>query len=61
MPYDITYMWHLKYGTSDRVYETETDSDIESRLVVAEGGGGLGEGRIGSLGLADVNWFIFIA
>ena len=29
-------------------------SDIENRLVVAKGEG-LGEGRIGSLGLADAN------
>ena len=54
-------MWNLKYGTSDCIYEAETDSDIENRLVVARGCGGLGDGRTGSLGLADANWFIFIA
>ena len=26
MPYDITYMWNLKYDTSELIYKTETDS-----------------------------------
>ena len=26
MPYDITYMWNLKYDTNELIYETETDS-----------------------------------
>ena len=26
IPYDITYMWNLKYGTSEHIYKTETDS-----------------------------------
>ena len=26
MPYDITYMWNLKYGTNEPIYKTETDS-----------------------------------
>ena len=26
MPYDITYMWKLKYDTNEPVYERETDS-----------------------------------
>ena len=25
MPYDITYMWSLKYDTSELICETETD------------------------------------
>ena len=25
-PYDITYMWNLKYDTNEPIYETETDS-----------------------------------
>ena len=42
IPYDITYMWNLKYGTNERIYKTEIDSDIENRLVAAKGrrGGG---------------------
>ena len=26
IPYDITYMWDLKYDTNELIYETETDS-----------------------------------
>ena len=26
IPYDITYMWNLKYDTNEPIYETETDS-----------------------------------
>ena len=26
IPYDITYMWNLKYGTKEPMYKTETDS-----------------------------------
>ena len=26
IPYDITYMWDLKYDTDELIYETETDS-----------------------------------
>ena len=28
IPYDITYMWNLKYDTNEPIYETETDSQI---------------------------------
>ena len=52
IPYDITYMWNLKYGTNDPIYKTETDSDIENRLVVVKGEGmgqieefGVGRGK----------------
>ena len=33
IPYDTTYMWNLKYGTNEPIYESETDSDRENRLV----------------------------
>ena len=26
LPYDITYIWNLKYGTNGAIYKTETDS-----------------------------------
>ena len=26
IPYDITYMWNLKYGTNDSFYTIEKDS-----------------------------------
>ena len=32
MPYDIIYMWKLKYDTNEPIYETDT----ENRLVVAK-------------------------
>ena len=32
IPYDITYMWNLKYGTNELIYKTEVDSDIEIDL-----------------------------
>ena len=38
IPYDIIYMWNLKYGTKAPIYKIEIDSlDIENRLVVAKG------------------------
>ena len=45
MPYDITYIWKLKYDTNELIYKPETD--IENRLVVAK------EGRVGKGGM---NW-----
>ena len=26
IPYDITYMWNLKYNTNEPIYKAETDS-----------------------------------
>ena len=26
IPYNITYMWNLKYGTNEPIYRTETNS-----------------------------------
>ena len=34
------------------------DVRIETRLVVAKGEGGVGEGWVGSLGFADANYFM---
>ena len=28
IPYDIVYMWNLKYGTNELIYRTETNSWI---------------------------------
>ena len=36
IPYDITYTWNLKCDTDKLIYGTETDSNIENRLVVAK-------------------------
>ena len=27
IPYDITYMWNLKYDTCELIYKTEIDSE----------------------------------
>ena len=36
IPYEISYMWSLKYDTNEPTYETETET---YRLVVAKGMG----------------------
>ena len=48
-------MWNLEYGTNELIYKTEID--IEVRLM-ATSGEGVKEGRTGSVGLADVNYYI---
>ena len=43
MPYDVTYMWNLKYDTNEPVYEKLTDSQREQTCDCQEGrrdGGG---------------------
>ena len=45
-------MWNLKYGTKERIYENR-HTDIDNILVLPSGRV-LGEGRSGSVGLADV-------
>lgn len=42
IPYDASYMWNLKDGINELIYETEADSDPENRLVLAKGEGGGG-------------------
>ena len=48
-------MWNLKYDANQHIYETKTDSQIEQTCGCQ--GWGVGEGRIGSLGLAEVNYY----
>ena len=57
IPYDITYMWNLKYNTNEHVYETKPHRHGEQTCGF-QGGEGIGEGRIGSLRLADANYYI---
>ena len=52
--YDITYIWSLKYGTNNPMQKQITD--MESRLVVAQGLGVVG--WTGRLGLVDTNYYI---
>ena len=49
-------MWNLKYDTTELIYNIETDSDIENRLVVVKVKGV--RRWIRSLGLADANYYI---
>ena len=37
IPYDITYMWNLQYDRNDLIYETETESDIETDFWLPRG------------------------
>ena len=51
IPYDITYIWNLKYGTKNLSTEKKI-MDLENRLVGAKGEGEEWEGMggTGSLG-----------
>ena len=45
IPYDITYIWNLKYDTNGTYLQNRNRlTDTENRLVVAKGEGGGGEG-----------------
>ena len=48
-------MWNLKYDTDELIYETETDSHIENRLVVARDGLGIGISRGELLYIEQIN------
>ena len=53
----ISLIWSLKYDTNEHIYETETFTYVENRLVVTKVGVGMGEGWIGSLGLTNANCY----
>ena len=40
IPYDITYIWNLKYGTNEPIYKTKTDHGHGEQTCVCQGGGG---------------------
>ena len=46
IPYDITYMWNLKYDINELIYETETDSQ-RGRTGGCQGGEGQGRDGLG--------------
>ena len=58
IPYDITYMWNLKYGTNELIYETEIDSQTYRTELWLPWGRGVVEGWIGRLELADANHYM---
>ena len=45
IPYDITYMWSLKYDTNEHIYETKTLTNTENRFVTAKMEGLWGRGE----------------
>ena len=55
MPYDITYMWNLKYDVNEHVYGTETDSQTQRIDFWLPRGSGVEEGRMRLLGSAEAN------
>ena len=72
MPFAVTWMdieitilreasqkenWYHLYV--DSLQNRNRLTDIENRFVIAEGNGRVGEGWIGSLGLADANYYIW--
>ena len=40
IPYDIIYMWSLRYGTNDPIYRTKTDHGYGGQTCVCLGEGG---------------------
>ena len=50
-------MWNLKYDTNEPIYKTERDSGTQRTGLWLPKGEGWG-GWIGSLGLADANYYI---
>ena len=40
IPYDITYMWYLKYGTNESIYKREKDSQTWKQTCGCQGEGG---------------------
>ena len=58
IPHDIPYTWNLKYETNELIYKTETDSQTQRTDLWLPRVRGVREGWIGSLGLADANYYI---
>ena len=51
-------MWNLKYDTNELIYKTETTHRRREQICGCHGEEGVGEGWIGSLGLAEENYYI---
>ena len=58
IPYDITYMWNLKYNTNELTMKQKETYRHREQICGGQEGGGVGEGWSGSLGLADANFYI---
>ena len=57
IPYDITYMWNLKYTQMNLSMKQKQTHRHRQKIVFAKEGW-LREGLTGSLGLADANYYI---
>ena len=55
IPYDIPYMWNLKYGTNLPIKQKQTHRHGELTRDCQEGEG---VGWTGSFGLVDANYYI---
>ena len=58
IPYDITYIWTLKYHTDEPIYKTETDPQTQRTDLWLPKGEGEGVEWTVSLGLVDANFYI---
>ena len=58
IPYDATYMWDLKHDANELIYEKETDSETSRTDLWFPKGRKGKNGWIGSLDLADANYYI---
>ena len=54
----IICIWNLKHATNKPIYKTETDSQTERTDLWLSVGKGVWEGRTGSVGLTDANYYI---
>ena len=58
IPYDITYMWNLKYDKNEPIYKKQNQIHRPMEQTCGCQMLGEGEGQIGSLGLVDANYYI---
>ena len=56
IPYDITYMWNIKYDTNEPIYKRETASQTWKKHLWLPRGRGEEAGWTESLGLVDTNY-----
>ena len=59
IPYDITYMWNLKYDTNEPIYKTETDSQTEGTDLWLPRGTGGGGRMDWEFGISRGNYYIY--
>ena len=58
IPYDISYMQNLIYGTNEHIYKIEINSQNREQIIGYQGEEGGRVGWTGSLGLVDANYYI---